>query len=261
VSADLDPLAKAPDGAGGPPARELGFRITPIPTLTREAIQEMHRLFRAHFQARDTDAFFRDFNRKQFVIQILDGEDRLQGFSTITSYRTSYRGRTVGVVYSGDTIITPECWGTSALPRAWLQVVMEMAPNLPRPLYWLLLSSGYKTYRFLPVFFRRFFPGFDDETPEEVRGLINRLAQELAGGQFNAEKGIIRFQHGATPLRPGVAELDERRLKDPHTAFFLECNPGHMEGDELVCLAEISDENLTRGGRRILRALGKERLG
>jgi len=138
---------------------------------------------------------------------------------------------------------------------------MEMALTLPRPLYWLLLSSGYKTYRMLPVFFRSFYPRVDAETPEEVRELMGHLACTLAGEQYDAGGGIIRFGKGATPLRPGVAEVGDRDHRDPHTAFFLGRNPGHLLGDELVCLAEISDDNLARGGRRILRALGKERLG
>jgi hypothetical protein len=238
----------------------LIYRIVPVPILTHGAMGEMLRLFRAHFQVRSADTFVRDLRGKQLVIQILDEEERLRGFSTVTSFRSPFRGREVGVVYSGDTIISPDCWGTSVLPRAWLQAVMEMAETLPRPLYWLLLSSGYKTYRMLPTFFRRFFPRFDEETPEDVQGLIRNLAGDLFGDQFDAERGIIRFGEGATPLRPGVADPCEQRLRNPHTAFFLERNPGHHRGDELVCLAEICDGNLSRGGRRILRALGRESL-
>ena len=38
----------------------------------------------------------------------------------------------------------------------------------------------------------------------------------------------------------------------PHIAFFLATNPGHVRGDELVCLTELCDENLTRAGRRMI---------
>jgi hypothetical protein len=33
----------------------------------------------------------------------------------------------------------------------------------------------------------------------------------------------------------------------------MERNPGHADGDELVCLAELSDANLTAAGRRMVR--------
>jgi len=248
-------------GSGGLASGGLWAQFVPVPALPQGAVEEMLGLFQAHFQVLYPEAFLRDLVRKQVVIQFRDGEDQLQGFSTITSFQTRFQGRAVGVVYSGDTIINPEFWGTSILPKAWLQAVMEMAAWLPRPLYWLLLSSGYKTYRMLPVFFREFFPRFDQETPLHVRGLIQQLAHRVAGEQFHPGEGIIRFEHGATPLRPGIAEPDPHRREDPHTLFFLNRNPGHAEGDELVCLAEIADGNLSRGGRRILRALGWERLG
>jgi hypothetical protein len=238
----------------------LTYKVVSVPDLSDEETGEMLELFRSHFSVGDPAAFLVDLGRKQFAIRLLDPGERLIGFSTITSYTTRLKGKDLGVIYSGDTIIRPEHWGTSVLPRAWLRVVLEMAAGLPKPLYWLLLSSGYKTYRLLPVFFQRFFPRFDEETTREIEALLNHLATELAGTQFHPSDGVIRFQHGASPLRPGVADPAEWRRGDPHTAFFLDRNPGHTNGDELVCLAEICDDNLTRGGRRILRALGKERM-
>ena len=35
-----------------------------------------------------------------------------------------------------------------------------------------------------------------------------------------------------------LAEIDAGRLRDPHVAFFQKMNPGHLRGDELVCLPE-----------------------
>lgn len=260
MNTETPPLVPTSLEGGRSPGRGLSYRIVPVSLLTSTATEEMLGLFEAHFRVTAADLFVRDLRRKQLVIQILDTEERLRGFSTIASFRFAFRGSKVGVVYSGDTIITPEYWGTSVLPRAWLQAVMEMAVTLPRPLLWLLLSSGYKTYRMLPTFFLRFFPRFDQDTPEEVEALIRHVAGSLFGDQFHEERGIIRFGEGATPLRPGVAAVDEGRLRDPHTAFFLERNPGHDRGDELVCLAEICNGNLSPAGRRILKALGRERL-
>ena len=62
----------------------------------------------------------------------------------------------------------------------------------------------------------------------------------------------MRFSEPA-PLRPGVAEIDQIRLRDPHVTFFAHANPGHSMGDELVCIAELAPSNLTSAGRRLLR--------
>jgi hypothetical protein len=251
------PSQGRPVGGRGP---TLSYRITPVDGLTSGETEEMVRLFRTHFTLRNPETFLADLARKRYVIRLLGPDNRLLGFSTITSYPMSLDGRALGVVYSGDTIIRRESWGTSTLPKAWLRAVLTMAADLPRPLYWLLLSSGYRTYRMLPVFFREFYPRFDASTPKEMGRLLHHLGRNLVGAQFDADRGVIRFGEGATALRPGLADPGLRQQQDPHTSFFLRMNPGHARGDELVCIAEISDENLNSGGRRILKALGMEAL-
>ena len=57
-------------------------------------------------------------------------------------------------------------------------------------------------------------------------------------------------------LRGALKTVPDGRANDPHVAFFLAQNPGHAKGDELVCLTELSDENLTRAGRRMVGLMG-----
>jgi hypothetical protein len=45
------------------------------------------------------------------------------------------------------------------------------------------------------------------------------------------------------------------RTTDAHVEFFLRANPGHAAGDELVCVTELCDANLTLAGRRMVRPL------
>ena len=71
------------------------------------------------------------------------------------------------------------------------------------------------------------------------------------------------FTLAADPLRleevvvTGVAEATEQRLRDPLIEFFVRSNPGHAQGDELVCVAPISRSNLTRAGHRLLETGGE----
>jgi hypothetical protein len=162
----------------------------------------------------------------------------------------------VNVVYSGDTIMAPEAWGSSVLARGWIGLVRRACAELAeRPCYWLLLSSGFRTYRFLPVFWREFWPRQGGEMPADVRAMRDALAHGRFGDAYDAAAGVVRF--GAPQrLRGGLAEVPEGRARDAHVAFFLERNPGHAAGDELVCLTELSDENLTAAGRRVVREAG-----
>ncbi|MFH7029318.1 MAG: hypothetical protein ACHBN1_28975 [Heteroscytonema crispum UTEX LB 1556] len=52
-------------------------------------------------------------------------------------------------------------------------------------------------------------------------------------------------------LRGCLKGIPQERLQDPHIQFFALHNPGHLQGDELVCLTEICEENLTPAGKRM----------
>jgi hypothetical protein len=124
---------------------------------------------------------------------------------------------------------------------------------MPQPVYWLLISSGYKTYRFLTVFYKEFYPCYDRPTPPEMQNLMNFLASQRYGSDFYPERGIVRFKNGATPLREGVAEVTDERLSDPHVAYYVKVNPHHDQGDELVCITRVHPDNFTPAGRRMAR--------
>ncbi|MBI4661340.1 MAG: hypothetical protein HY735_21160, partial [Verrucomicrobia bacterium] len=159
----------------------------------------------------------------------------------------------VSVIYSGDTIVEREAWGTPTLARAWIASVNRLRETYWRgDYYWLLLTSGFRTYRFLPVFWREFHPRFDSSVPACRKRLLDHLALERFGRQYDSATGIVRFAQPQR-LRGKLSAIPPGRAIDPHVAFFLSCNPGHRNGDELVCLTELSPGNLTAAGRRMAR--------
>ena len=133
-----------------------------------------------------------------------------------------------------------------------LELIRDSAPV---PLFWFLISSGYKTYRFLPAFFREYHPRHDAETPPRERALINHFGRLLFPEGYDPATGVITLKH-PTPLREGVAEVTEGRARDPHVAFFCRKNPGHRKGDELACIAPLTEDNLNPFIRRSLRRAG-----
>jgi len=162
-----------------------------------------------------------------------------------------HENRPTRILFSGDTIIAKDHWGSLALPVAWGRLMLSLTcPHIE--LYWLLTSKGYKTYRFLPVFFHEFYPCYSKPTPAFEKALLERVAGQRFGTRFDPASGVLRAEPGAQRLREGVAELDDRRLRDPHVAFFQRQNPGHAHGDELVCLARFHPDNLRPYIRRQL---------
>jgi len=229
----------------------IHFQLVPRTKLLPAQKAEMFRLLARHFNGVTAEQFARDLAEKNLAL-LLEREDKLVGFSTLLAYSTHFEGSRVNVIYSGDTIVTPEAWGTTALPRAWVTGVDALRATLPPGrCFWLLLTSGFRTYRFLSVFWREFFPRRDAPTPPELQRLLEQLGRERFGDQFLADTGVVRFAH-PQKLRAGLEKIPAGREHDPHVSFFLSHNPGHAGGDELVCLTELCPENLTAAGRRMM---------
>ena len=226
--------------------------------LSRESLgvsqrDEMFTLLATHFEGVTREQFERDLAEKNWVVEIRRG-GRLLGFSTLRVREARHEGRAITVVYSGDTIVAPEAWGSPALARSWIAAVNELrAPFPDRPCYWLLLTSGFRTYRFLPVFWREFYPRHDTPTPADMQRLISELARMQYGSSYDAAAGIVRFSQPQR-LRGRFGVAPPGRSADKNISFFLARNPGYTDGVELVCITEISDGNLTRAGRRMVGA-------
>lgn len=211
----------------------------------------MFELLSAHFHGVQRRTFDRDLDEKNWVLLFADGP-HLRGFTTLLAYETVRDGEPISVIYSGDTIMARDGWKTATLPRSWITAVRALRERYLRGnrLYWLLLTSGFRTYRLLPVFWREFYPRTGVPTPPDVQALLSRLAIERLGSCYQHGKGIARFPSPQV-LRDELREVGPGRLSEPHIAFFMERNPGWRDGDELVCLTEISFDNLTPAGRRM----------
>lgn len=236
-----------------PALQVAGVEVTSVPraSLSGHERAELFALLDRHFEGVTPSQFAHDLDEKDWVLRIRrDG--RLVGFTTLQLFRALHDGRCVNVLYSGDTIMAPEAWRSPVLARGWIALVRALQATRPgEPWYWLLLSSGFRTYRFLPVFWRDFWPRYDGEAPPHLQSMLIALAQGRFGSAYDAAAGVVRF---ADPqrLRGALASVPEGRDDDPHVRFFLARNPGHGAGDELVCLTELSDDNLTAAGARMV---------
>jgi hypothetical protein len=108
----------------------------------------------------------------------------------------------------------------------------------------------------LSTFWQRFYPRFDRAFSTTEQRLLDAIARDRFGSNYDAPSGVVRFARPQR-LRGHLCGIPPERLSDPHVAFFAQRNPGHAAGDELACLCELSTENLTRAGRRMV--FGPER--
>ena len=233
---------------------KLTARLVARDRLTSGERAAMFDLMAGHFEGVEQGVFQADLDQKDWAVLLEDDAARLRGFSTFVMHSaTGPAGEALAVVYSGDTIVDRTAWGTPTLPRGWIRAVYDVhARQFPGTrLIWLLITSGYRTYRFLPVFWREFYPRFNVSTPPEADALLRQLAADRFGDRFDPANGIVTLTH-PQPLRGELRDVPPEKLADPHVAFFLDRNPGYVRGDELVCLADLAPNYLTPAGRRMV---------
>ena len=196
------------------------------------------------------DSFLADLAEKHWVIMLVDPQTNvLHGFSTQMLLEVESDGGPIKALFSGDTIVSQERWGETALTCAWARLALSLIDQYaPEPVYWFLISKGYRTYRFLPLFFREFYPRFDVPTPAWAKRIIDALGRYKFPGTYDAAAGVVRAGPDKDRLKPGVADLTTERLRDPHVRFFAEQNPGHAAGEELCCLARLPASQHHAGG-------------
>lgn len=222
--------------------------VRPSSALDGMAREQMFLLLTDYFDGVTRERFDADLAEKESVILLRDKTGAIKGFTTMMRLRVVVDDEPVVAFFSGDTIVAREYWGEMELPRLWTRHVFGLRDQMTeRHVYWFLICSGYKTYRFLPVFFRDFFPTYRAPLPAFEQRVLDTLGRLKFGEQYHG--GIIRFTT-PTPLRKGVAEVTTARQANPDVVFYVRQNPGHINGDELACLCPLELNNFTRAGRR-----------
>ena len=234
----------------------LVARLTPVAQLSRSRIDQMWCVFDAHYADVTRSRFEDDLAAKEEVILLLDG-DHVGGFSTLQVMHGTHEGRPFAAVYSGDTVIEPAYWGQSALQRAFFAKVVRTRLRYPgRPVYWFLISKGYKTYLLLVRNFPNSWPRHDSEMPAAIAAVLDQLATRKFGTAWKKDRGVLVFDEPLGRLRVGLASPEG--VDDPDAQFFVTHNPGHAEGEEMCCIG-IIDLAFARKfiGKHVARALGR----
>ena len=235
---------------------KLNGRLARVADLTDSQQEQMFSLMEAHYENMDRSVFDADLEQKQWVILLDDPVDgAVYGFSTQTLLDAVVDDRPVRVLFSGDTIVDRDHWAQNPLAQVWGRFALSLIETEhSAPLYWFLIAKGYKTYRFLPVFFREFYPRYDVPTPLWSSRLIHTLGREQYPTAYDSNAGVVRANQFGCRLRPDVAAVTGERLRDAHVRFFTEQNPGHAHGDELCCIAPLTRENFTAAAYRVIGA-------
>lgn len=230
-------------------------RIDACSALSPAERERMYALFSDVYEGSNFKAFERDLGDKHWVVRIFDAQGALVGFTTVRLQPDHWQGRDLLFVFSGDTVMARQARGSMALAGCFahvLQRAVEQAAGAS--VWWVLLSKGHRTYRYLPLYFHRWHPrAGQDALPLEL-ALLDRFCGERYGTAWKAERGLVVFEGSKDRLNDAEAAIPEGKLADPAIRFFLERNPGFRNGDELACLAEVCETNMKPRSRSVLRA-------
>ena len=195
-----------------------------------------------------------ELRRRQNIAMFRMG-DALLGMAAIDTYLTTFRGRDIVVLHTSHLLIREHWRGRNLVQKLGARTFLAARLRYPlRPIYWFYDALSYKSYLLLPRNFRTFWPRYEEATPEPRAKLINQLATETYGAAWQPERGVV-LRSGQKRLRSTAAPLVLGAGVDPALEFFARANPGHPDGDMLVCLCPLTMSNWLSLVRKALQRL------
>ena len=229
----------------------LTSKILPVQELPACDRRNMFEVYSQNYDGTSWELFEADLEEKHYALVLRNPENVIQGFTTIAVMETLHEGAPLRTIFSGDTIISHKHWGSQQLAFTWIRFAGRVKAEKPEiPLYWFLIVKGHRTYRFLSAFSINFHPHWERPIPADARRIMDRLAEDRFGDAYDRETGVISFPHSRGHLKRDLAHVSESEGRRADVAFFLIKNPGYSRGDELVCLTELSLDNLRPIARR-----------
>lgn len=214
--------------------------VVPVSTLAQGDIEQLFSLFQSYYDSVSLKAFRKDLQAKDRIILLRDQAGIIHGFSTLRFFDVEVENRLFRGVFSGDTVVSKTHWGDRSLGKAFLHELFHQRLRHPfQPLYWALISKGYKTYLLMTNNVPVHWPRFEQPTPRSDQALLDAFGSQLFPEHFDPARGVVTFPKSQGHLKAGVADIGADLLANPRIAFFNNYNPGWSRGEELMCLARM----------------------
>jgi hypothetical protein len=231
----------------------LDFVLLPLSSLYETDIKRMYELMVECYDHMDHAIFLSDLSNKDYVGLLFDGDKVIQGFTTFGINPKQTGREEYSIIFSGDTIISPDHWGSQEMMRGWgISVGKIIATDTAKKWYWFLLSKGHRTYMYLPLFFNDYYPSIQEQANDDLKNIIEETASKLYPNYYNSATGLVVFDTTMGELKPALAKSTWEKQSKPHVKLFLERNPGFYKGDELVCMTQLHPDNMRGYGKKYI---------
>jgi hypothetical protein len=220
--------------------------------LDQSTLEALAGLYLSNYDGTNLSLFKADLADKDEVL-LLYSDDNLVGFTTFKTYLRDWNNQKIKILYSGDTIVDRDHWGQQALAFAWIGRMGEIKRQDPDiQFYWFLLVKGHRTFKYMPVFGKTFYPHWSIDR-DELKLLATTLAEEKFGSEFNPTNGVVEFKSSRGHLKAEIANPSEEDMTKEAVQFFIERNPNYKNGHELVCICEMEEHNMKPLTKRLFR--------
>ena len=225
--------------------KRLTYKLLNLEELSKEQTKRMFFLLQENYNSVNPKIFKEELYKKDFILIFADQEQQIQGFTSIAINPAQTGTKKYNIIFSGDTVISPDFWGTRELVKAWIYSLGRIVATDPhKKYYWNLNSKGHRTYLLLPIFCRTYYPGLGNRNAPELFKILDRVSTLLYPDIWNPTKGIIDYPFSQGELKPELAAASYKKIKNKHIEFYLQKNTGFIKGQELACLTEMCLENM-----------------
>ncbi len=229
-------------------SKRLIVKTYKVEDIAPTVLEDMWEIYRSNYDNVTRAEFDRDLNEKTHVFLGMDsGDESIQGFSACKFYFQNVKGKKVGVLFSGDTMIDKDYWGQKALHTAFMKEVFSWKLRHPfTPLYWFIITMGFKTYLIMAKNAVEYWPRHDQSTPSDKKALIDALAGSKFGADYDPETGLISPSKTGCTLGDHVAPITNKVMMIPEIKFFISKNPNYAKGVELANICRLDSRWLLR---------------
>lgn len=220
----------------------------PISRFTETDLQQMYSIYQKYYENTRYELFVQDFKKKTGAFLILHPHtQQIVGFSTVLNCDIKIDGKSHHAVFSGDTIIEKQYWGSRALQFAMFHYMLKLKLKHPfEPIYWMLISKGFKTYLLLANNYASYWPHPEGKC-RELQPIVEAYCEQYFAGYFDRSKGVLDFGDDYQPLKGEVAPITAELLeKNAKIRFFESRNPEWRRGTELPCVGELQWRDILR---------------
>ncbi|MDX1589264.1 MAG: hypothetical protein R3296_10010 [Oleiphilaceae bacterium] len=232
-------------------------RFCRVERISVHEIRQMYEIFQRYYHHTDIETFLKDLSNKTGVVLVRTrGDKDIVGFTTVRILDMEAGGLRGKGFFSGDTILERQYWGNKAMHLGLFRVMLREKLRRPwRPVFWLLISKGYKTFLLMANNFENYYPNPENRRPE-LKRLVWQYCEDLFPGVYDPQKEVLDFGDVSQCLREDVAAVsDELRRREPKIDFFQRRNPEWHRGTELPCIGIVDARTLLAFALKSLRGV------